>query len=330
MNSAGLQCRYLADSSSAEMEGVLARVVFDSRAIASAAKGYISTGLSQLDGEPLCEIFSLPGAVTARDQSETWSWAKTDEFILLAIWADESTQGGLQAATEQSYKQLLDICREQGYPFLVKAWNYFADINAVDQDLERYRQFCIGRFDAFVKAGLDEEQFPSACALGHSGGDLLVYALASKTPVQHIENPQQQSAYRYPAQYGPRSPSFARATLLPMGPATRVFVSGTASVVGHLTAHPDNLELQIQVTLENLDYLFRHIAANYPQQEDTEPAFAAEILKVYVRHKADLDLIKTRISQAYPSVATVYVAADICRSDLLLEIDGVWKLVTQD
>lgn len=330
MSSAGLQCRYL-PRSAANSDNILAKVVFDARCIASAAEGYISTGLALLEGEAVCEIFAASTAAVVRGQSENSSWAKTDDFMLLAFWADESVYGGLQQATEHSYNSLLRICREQGYPFLVKVWNYFSDINQIDGELERYRQFCVGRFDAFTNHGIGEEQFPSACALGHSGGDLLIYVLASKVQVQHIENPQQASAYHYPVEYGPRSPSFARATLVEIGKATRVFMSGTASVVGHVTVHPDNLEMQIQVTLENLDCLLRFIAAKYPGQAGVaEPEFAAEVLKVYVRHKSDLDLIKSRVSRAYPSVATVYVAADICRSDLLLEIDGVWKLLTQN
>jgi hypothetical protein len=209
-------------------------------------------------------------------------------------------------------------------------WNYFADINGVDQGLERYRQFCIGRFNAFEQQGIAETQFPSACALGHQGGDLLIYALASKTPVRHFENPRQASAYHYPTQYGPRSPSFARASLLelPDQPA-KIFVSGTASVVGHVTQHPDDLHLQIQVTLTNLDALLTHISSEYAADNNgAVPQLSPEILKVYVRHPSDLAAIQQQITHAYPSVPAVYVAADICRSDLLLEVDGIWNLVS--
>ena len=325
MSSTGLQCRYLADDQSANPDTFLAKVVFDPYCIASAETGYISTGLKLLDGEPLCEVFTTSASTIERGKSHNCAWAKTDELMLLALWANESLYDGLQQATQHTYDALLQTCREHGYPFLVKVWNYFADINRIDSELERYRQFCMGRFDAFATHGIGEDQFPAACALGHGGGDLLVYALVSKTPVQHIENPLQASAYRYPAEYGPRSPSFARATLLTIGETTRVYVSGTASVVGYLTRHPGELELQIQVTLENLDCLLKHIASAYQQT----PSFEAEVLKVYVRNPADLAIIKAHISQAYPAVPTVYVAAAICRSDLLLEVDGIWKLIAQ-
>ena len=46
-----------------------------------------------------------------------------------------------------------------------------------------------------------------------------------------VENPRQVSAYRYPREYGPQSPTFARA-LLPPSPRVPLLLSGTASIDG--------------------------------------------------------------------------------------------------
>ena len=225
--------------------------------------------------------------------------------------------------------KLLTEVKTRGYPHLVRVWNYFANINHLEKGLERYRHFCIGRFNAFAAQGIAEEQFPSACALGHSGGDLLIYALATKVPAQHFENPQQAAAYHYPREYGPRSPSFARASLLELAShAPKLFVSGTASVVGFVTQHPDNLDLQIKVTLENLACLLTYICTEYSKNhEGIMPNCTAEVIKIYVRNPQDLPEIKRQITSAYPTAPVVYLAAEICRADLLLEVDGIWNLV---
>lgn len=324
-----LKCRYYKSLDElAEAGAPLMQFRLDARCANSEGGHSLSTGLLPLDGSVLGEVFvgAADASITRGDAGHS-CWVETDQYLLLALWADEHDAAGLAAATERLYRELLAQTRVRGYPHLVRVWNYFADINGEEQGLERYRQFCLGRFDAFAAADIAESQFPSACALGHRGGDLLIYALASKTAPHHFENPRQASAYHYPAEYGPRSPSFARASLLSLpGQAPKLFVSGTASVVGFVTLHPYQLHEQITVTLENLDLLLAHVAQQYASEAGDLPALEAEVLKVYVRNADDLGAIQQRIEQAYPQVPVVYVAADICRADLLLEIDGIWNL----
>jgi chorismate lyase/3-hydroxybenzoate synthase len=323
-----LKCCYYDILDEQEAHTALACFRFDARCANTANSRRLSTGLLPLDGNIIGELFAGAGGTFSCGYGAHSYWAETDEYMLLALWSDETDEAGLAAVTERLYSELLEQTNERGYPHLVRVWNYFADINGEEQGLERYRQFCLGRFEAFAAAGIAENQYPSACALGHHGGDLLVYALASKVVPYHFENPRQASAYRYPAEYGPRSPSFARASLLSLpGQMPKLFVSGTASVVGHITLHPYRLGEQISVTLENLDLLLAHVARQYAGEGGELPQLQAEVLKVYVRNPADFAEIKARVEQVYPQVPVVYVAADICRADLLLEIDGIWNLL---
>lgn len=323
----GLNCLYYAGDGYNQIAQSLANFRFDRVCANTGNAGWISTGLLPLAGDIAGECITAAAGNITTGYGEQVYWAENNDYLLFVLWAKEAEEPGLMAASERLYKVLLEQIQARGYPHLVRVWNYFADINGEEQGLERYRQFCLGRFNAFAANGVAENQFPSACALGHAGGDLLVYALASKVTPRHFENPRQASAYHYPAEYGPRSPSFARASLVSVpGQLPRLFVSGTASVVGHETLHPYQLEAQIDVTLENLDLLLAHIAAQSVDATGALPQLRAGALKVYVRHKADLEVIRLRVEQAYPGVPVVYVAADICRADLLLEIDGIWNL----
>ena len=73
-----------------------------------------------------------------------------------------------------------------------------------------------------------------------------IYFLAGAHPAHILGNPRQVNAYDYPSLYGPRSPSFARASLYRSDSATQLFISGTASVVGHQSQHKGLADLQLE------------------------------------------------------------------------------------
>lgn len=325
MQVSGFFCSYQSGEAPVNASpGSLARVIFDGHCQAPAEAGTISTGLRLLEPAATCETLALAEPCHS-GFSDGLSWMRNDELLLLAVWMDEASGEGLERLTERAYSRLLTAMQDQGYPHMVRVWNYLADINAVEQQEERYRQFCVGRFEAFARQGVKDHDFPSACALGHSGGDLVVYLLASRQPPLHFENPRQVSAYHYPQEYGPRSPSFARASLLTLSDgSSKLFVSGTASVVGHQTRHVGDVQGQLAVTLENIDLLLAHVLGT--QSRSGDERLEVEVLKVYLRNAADLALVKAGVAEHYGDVPLVFVAADVCRSDLLLEIDGLWRL----
>ena len=89
--------------------------------------------------------------------------------------------------------------------------------------------------------------------IGAHGGGIFLYLLACRGGTQvNIENPRQVPAYHYPSKYGPKSPNFARATYFaPDGPG-RIFVSGTAAILGHQTMHHGDVEQQCRLALGNI------------------------------------------------------------------------------
>jgi enamine deaminase RidA (YjgF/YER057c/UK114 family) len=139
-----------------------------------------------------------------------------------------------------------------------------------------------------------------------------------------VENPRQVSAYRYPETYGPRSPTFSRAALADVGNGdVALFISGTASIVGHETVHQGDVLEQTRETLRNLEAV---IAAANSQVTAT---FSLAMLDcvVYVRHPSDTDAVRSVLENALGANApmirhAVYLEADICRSDLLVEIEA--------
>ena len=168
-----------------------------------------------------------------------------------------------------------------------------------------------------------ESGAPAACALGSYGGPLVLYCLASKTPAESIENPRQTSAYRYPQQYGPRAPSFSRAALWSGAGSDSdiLFVSGTASIVGHQTLHEGNVVAQAHETLTNLQSV---VAAAISHGARDIALLSDLMLKAYVRHASDQPLVRQVLAgHGLDADAVLYLHADICRADLLVEIEAI-------
>ncbi len=284
---------------------------------------YIDTGLTLIGQKDLREVWYSPVPVSFGVDADV-RWASNGHLLLVSV-AVELSGEDVQAVTYDAYKHLLRVMVEHGCPRIIRAWNYLPDINAGEGDDERYKHFCSGRHEAFIEKNHDLLQFPAACALGCQSGPMVIYLLASAEPALHFENPQQVSAYHYPREYGPRSPSFARAALKSWSSCSHVYISGTASIIGHQSLHEDDVSRQLEVTFDNIDRLLMHI-----QSGSSLPLLPrVSMLKVYIRHVDDYALIRDAVEQQYGiNTPVVYVQADICRQELAVEIDGLCVIPT--
>lgn len=233
---------------------------------------------------------------------------------------------GLAEAAQAAYGALfaaLDAC---GRPHPLRLWNYLPRINAEAQGLERYRQFNIGRQQAFVDAGRPAfEGAPAACALGRPDGGLSLRFLSGRRPALALENPRQVPAWRYSTQFGPRSPTFSRAALADAGAgATALLVSGTAAIVGERSLHAGNLVAQVDETVANLRAIVE--VANEALAQAAGPGrfdLPSLAFTVYVRHAADAEPALAAFGHALGARPdAVIVQADICRAELLVEIEA--------
>lgn len=250
----------------------------------------------------------------------------TDRLLFVAISIPERDRD-IAGAAQQAYTNLFEVMAAQGFAHLVRCWNYFADIN-VEQDsplgtLERYRLFNIGRQAAFEGSDHSAEVgSPAACALGTRKGPLTLYALAARSKPRCIENPRQVSAYRYPERYGPKTPSFSRGSVLSDPAGSHVlFVSGTASIVGHESIHLGDVVAQTEESLRNIVTVVAQ--ANL---ELGSEVFSSHKLcyKVFVRHPGDASLVADTIRRVLGGdTEMVILRADVCRAELLVEIEAV-------
>lgn len=234
-----------------------------------------------------------------------------------------SAAGALQRATEIAYQEIFDVLDETGHRHLIRIWNYLPQINAHAGGEERYRHFNSARQMAFRKSGrATMGTVPAACALGSpAGSPLSIYFLAARRPARMIENPRQTSAYYYPPKFGRHSPIFSRACLWGESGGGRLFVSGTASIVGHETIHRGDVVAQTRETMVNIGALLeeanRIVGSGHYSLNGLK-------LKVYLRRPTDLSAIEATLSELLePAASILYLQADVCREDLLVEIEAV-------
>jgi len=291
-------------------------------AFGGASTAVFDAGVPVLVGEPVDDLFA-----TARPagRSGAFSLFENDDWLVGA--ASVNALPGLEPAAQRLY---LDLLQATSGRHLARIWNYVPAINELGPaGLENYRAFCQGRSLAFEERHGAAFKFrvPSASAVGCVAPNLTVAFAACKATPRHVENPRQVPAYDYPREYGPRSPSFARATIVPQGDTATVFISGTAAIRGHATVAPDGIAEQLDCTLENLGEISRAcgLGSNLDRAGQSSRHF-----KVYLRHAADQPLVASLLAQRlFAGTEWVsYLQADICRAPLRVEIEATLFGVT--
>jgi FkbO/Hyg5 family chorismatase len=280
-------------------------------------------------GDAFTERWFTQGPVTTGADGDVVH-AHDEQILFVAAAIDIGSE--CTDATRLTYLKVFELTERLGYTRLFRMWNLIPRItqsNAVG--LEIYQDFCRGRAEAFERRHQDQStrSMPAATGIGAHGDHIVLYLLAARdATVTHFENPRQVPAYRYPQRYGPKSPSFARATHVSTADGRRaLYVSGTASIVGHETVHVGDVEAQCHEALANIAYL---IGADNFQGHGLSGGCTLHQLdhiKVYVRHASDLEAVRRIAEGAFnPKAEVRYLIVDICRADLLVEIEG-WAAV---
>lgn len=256
---------------------------------------------------------------------EHWQCFHNDEFLLAKVPASISTEAlvnlSIDKVTENAYSAIFELMQQLGYPHLCRTWNYFSDITATSIDTHnRYQLFCSGRSRAYDKHQ-KPQHYPAATVVGLPRDGLHIYFLAAKQAGHALENPQQVSAYDYPEQYSQDAPLFARALLHETPSQILFFVSGTASIRGHSSQHIDDVMQQTHTCLDNIQALIETGQEKYALNMSDLSQFTQ--FKVYVKHAQDLELVESQIRRRCGQHAQIiYLQADLCRTDLLVEIEA--------
>lgn len=308
----------MSSSASADLHPSACRVVF------GAARGEIENlhsppslrvALDPLAGDGADTILPMADQVSAREG--IWLFRRGQ---LVAGIAAAPADTDLPAATRDVYQRLFAVTRGM---HLYRIWNYVPHINGQEHGVENYQRFCRGRSLAFEREfGTDFQRYlPAASAVGTGAGPLTLAFLAGSCVPAHFENPLQLPAFQYPAAHGPRPPSFSRATAVQTDSGSLIFISGTAAIRGHASVAPGDLDAQISCTVENLESIGQACGIGPTLGRDGS---WQRTFKIYMRQRESLPRVIARVGNQLcrPGDHVLYLQADICRSELLFEIEA--------
>jgi enamine deaminase RidA (YjgF/YER057c/UK114 family) len=249
--------------------------------------------------------------------------------IGLAI-SNEETADQYSAAFEL-LKNIL-TAEEMGFQNIVRQWNYIAGILVNEQQNQHYQTFNDVRSHYYSLAEFNNG-YPAATGIGESSGNVCIDVIAVKgnTSIISIKNPVQIDAHLYGNDVLKESkliegqhkstPKFERAKYY----NGRIYISGTASITGQKTVCLNDIEGQTRVTLDNIEALIS--IENLRLHGIAVRQINLIYLRLYVARSEYFQPSLNLIAARCPNIPVIAVVADVCRNNLLIEIEGIATII---
>lgn len=271
---------------------------------------------------------SIPYVVVG-DESEKEVWG--------AGLCDPEYTDDIQGAASAAFEMMVQILSEEGLSLnnIVRQWNYIGNILSLQNERQNYQIFNEVRSE-FYGRYRTVKGYPAATGVGMKLGgvalDFCAVAPGMAGSVKPVDNPNQINAYEYGQQVllgvpgidkiRKNPPQFERALLLPGKKYATLFVSGTASIIGQETIGKEDIEKQTHVTIGNIMKLTGHerISTIWDKHETCTGSFS--LLRIYIKRREDFNTVRSICREHFPGIPAVYIMADICREELLTEIEA--------
>ena len=237
-----------------------------------------------------------------------------------------------------AFMQLREMIETAGFSFenVIRTWLYQGEILGAEGSGFRYDGLNQARTDFFEGISFGKglplptqsgPAYPSSTGIGTDERNLVMSCIAFQTTreddfIVPLENSLQTSAFHYDEAYSPSSPKFCRGIAYGTPETTLVFVSGTASIVQSKTVHAGDVKAQTEQTIDNIECLIsrENLAAHGLSGAGAVLSDIAHF-RVYVKNPEHYDHVRAVCERRLGGRPAVYAVADICRSDLLVEIE---------
>ena len=248
--------------------------------------------------------------------------------------------GGVYARSLDAFAAMRRLLCSVGVRFdqVIRTWLYLGDIVGPEGETQRYKELNRARTDFFHDIRFAEGKtpecykgavYPASTGIGTSNGDIVMSCIAIATEREDLkliplENPVQTSAFDYAAAYSPKSPKFARAMALSCGQCATIFVSGTASITNSESRHDGDAAAQTHQTLDNIEALISE--RNFEQHGGAGLGATLDdlaLVRVYIKRQEDYAKTRAACEERLGELPIIYAIADVCRPELLVEIEGV-------
>ena len=300
----------------------------------SCAGGSVSleTWAVAANGSDSAVDYASPNVVIRRHHGVSWAH--------FADVAEPTEPGGVYSHSATAFETMAKHLAETEirYDQVVRTWLYLGDIVGAEGQTQRYKELNRARTDFYknfrfhaghVPKHLNGSVYPASTGIGIDGRKVVMSCLALTTDrndvkLMPLENPSQTSAFLYGPHYSPKSPKFARAMAVCVDDAATTLVSGTASITESESRFLDDAEKQTHQTLDNIEVLISK--ENFRRHDLDGLGSGLEGLaqmRVYVKRPADYEVVRKACEERVGDCPAVYVIADVCRPELLVEIEGI-------
>jgi enamine deaminase RidA (YjgF/YER057c/UK114 family) len=212
------------------------------------------------------------------------------------------------------------------------------DITGLENQVPRYQTLNLARTDFYQNrcfigegspGGSRRICYPASTCIGANGREVMMSCIVMATDRPDIvrlrlENPRQTSAHDYDHRYGPQTPKFSRAMAIVGDGAASVLVSGTASIIDSESHHIGDVGGQTRETLDNIAALISE--DNFRRHGWTGLGATLDdmaLMRVYVKRQEDYAVVRDVCEARLGELPVVYTVADVCRPELLVEIEGI-------
>ncbi len=251
------------------------------------------------------------------------------EIISGNLQTDLTIDIGSQADTV--FRRMTEILTAEGFAAtdIARQWNYIERITRMAPEGQHYQMFNDARSRFYDRCAWPNG-YPAATGIGTATGGVAVMfdAVRGATINVPIDNPLQVAAHAYsqdvlidrPENRDKTTPKFERARYLADGDAALIYISGTAAIRGEESCRSD-IEEQTGMTMDNIETLTG--TENLARYGIENVATDYALLRVYIKREGDALAAERWMTKNYPDTPALYLAADICREELLVEIEGI-------
>lgn len=222
------------------------------------------------------------------------------------------------------FSKISNILNVTGFSIndIYRQWNYIEEITVVDNGKQNYQEFNDAR-SLFYSNTEWGNGYPAATGIGVRNGGVMIEFMACNAGLEWnypIDNPLQVSAHNYSAQVlagnttHKTTPKFERARLL----NKTIYISGTAAIKGEESIDDNNTLHQAKATMEIMNNLISK--GNMPVECNNT---FYRLLRVYIKNCNDITAVQEFMEMQYADAEKYYLTADICRQELLIEIEGI-------
>ncbi len=259
------------------------------------------------------------------------------EIFACGITSLEKTND-IQKQSEIAFEKMSNIlsCENLDFSSVIRQWNYIERIHTVSANngrlIQNYQIFNDVRSKYYLHSGHFTNGYPAATGIGMDVGgvsiDFIAASSSKQISVHSIKNPMQIDAHLYGktvligSNNKKTSPKFERAKVVSNHYAGEIYISGTAAIRGQETIERNEIEGQTIATIENIKELISIDNLRKNGAEVTNDSIKLCFLRVYINNKRDFNKVAELCNKYFPKVPTLYLIAEICRDNLLVEIEG--------